>query len=104
MHMKATGFINSLKLQRAVTPTTFHFFGLKFNWVVSSSVPISIHVPNIKALAQTLLEISYIRDFNVILLKRKITLECKIAWIRKKYTGHLYLFFHEESIYKISKH
>ena len=55
MHNKATT-LNGKKLQRAVTPTTFQLIGWKFNQVISTSVPISI--PNIKALAQILFEIS----------------------------------------------
>ena len=48
--------INGQKLQRAITPTTFHLIDSKPNQVISSSVPVSIL--NIKVLAQILFEIS----------------------------------------------
>ena len=61
--------LNGKQLQRAITPTTFHLIGSKFNQVISSSVQISIS--NIKALAQILFELSCYRDFNVVLFKGK---------------------------------
>ena len=54
VHNKATT-LNGQKLRRAITPT-FHLIGSKFNQVISSSIRISI--PNIKALALILFEIS----------------------------------------------
>ena len=51
IHNKAAT-LNGQKLQRDITPTTFHLIDSKFNQVISFSVPISI--PNIKALAHFL--------------------------------------------------
>ena len=55
MKFQKTITLNGQKLQRAITPTTFHLIGWKFNQVISL---VAISIPNIKALAQTLSEIS----------------------------------------------
>ena len=71
----------------------------KVNQVIYSSAPISI--PNMKALAQILFEISCIQDFQILLSKGHNSGKGHNLDM-KKYSGQL--FFHEECVYEISKH
>ena len=71
----------------------------KVNQVIYSSAPISI--PNMKALAQILFEIPCTQDFQILFSKGHNS-EKGHNLDMKKYTGQL--FFHEESVYEISKH
>ena len=71
----------------------------KVNQVIYSSVPICIL--NMKALAQILFEISCTQDFQILFSKGHNS-EKGHNLDMKKNTGQL--FFHEESVYEISKH
>ena len=71
----------------------------KVNQVIYSSASISI--PNMNALAQILFEISCTQDFHIFFSKGDNS-EKGHDSVKKKNTGHL--FFHEESIYEVSKH
>ena len=70
----------------------------KVNQVIHSSAPISI--PNMKAVAQILFEISCTQDFQILFSKGHNS-EKGHNLDMKKNMGQL--FFHEESVYKISK-
>ena len=71
----------------------------KVNQVIYSLAPISI--PNTKALAQILFEISCAQDFQDFFSKGDNSKRGHNSE-KKKNMGHL--FFHEESIYEISRH
>ena len=71
---------------------------LNFNQVIYSSSPISW--PSFKPLAQILFEISCWQDFTLIFSKGHNSRKGDNS-DKKKYTGQL--FFHEESIFEISK-
>ena len=92
----------SLKLQTAISPTTFHLIDRKFNQVISTSVPIKI--PNIKALAQIFLDILLTR-FQFYFIAKEITLKWEKNWIREKYWSPIffmrnpYMKFQNISIY-----
>ena len=82
---------NQSKFQNSVTLSKF---GVKFSKVIQviySSAPTSI--PNIKALAQILFEISCTQDFQILFSKRHNS-EKGNNWDTKKNMGQL--FFHEE--------
>ena len=96
MHKKATT-LNGQKLQRAITPTTFHLIQWKFSQVNPSSVQISMS--NIKALVQILFWDSLLTRFQCYYIKRKITLKWEIIGIRKKFESpffswgiHIWIF------------
>ena len=97
--VKLINFQNSVILSK---------FDKKFsivNQVIYSLAPISI--PNMKALAQILFEISCTQDFQDFFFQREIIQKGGITQKRKKNTGHLFFFFfffREESIYEISRH
>ena len=93
--------LTSLKcpnLQRAITPETIDRICSKVNQIIHLSSPISC--PSCKPLVQILFKMSCWQDFNLIFSKghssRKVNNPDK-----KKNMGQL--FFHEESIYEISK-
>ena len=71
----------------------------KVNQVIYSLAPISI--PNMKALAQILFEISCTQDFQDFFSKGDNSERGHNSEKKKKYGSS---FFHEESIYKISRH
>ena len=70
----------------------------KVNQVIFFSAPTSI--PNMKALAQTLFEISCTQNFQILFSKGHNS-EKGHNLDKKKNMGQL--FFHEESVYEISK-
>ena len=82
-------------------PYSQHSFDGKFsklNQVIYSSAPISI--PNMKALAQILFEISCTQDFQILLSKGHNSEKGHNSDMKKN-TGQL--FFHEEYTHEISK-
>ena len=72
----------------------------KVNQVIYSSAPTSI--PNMKALAQILFEISCTQDFQILFSKGHNS-EKGDNLDMKKIKNMGQLFFHEESLYEISK-
>ena len=88
----------SIKIQNSVFLPKFGGKFSKVNQVIYSSVPTSI--PNMKALAQMLFEISCTQDFQILFSKGHNS-EKGLNLDMKKNTGQL--FFHEESVYEISK-
>ena len=89
----------SIKISKSVILSKCEVKFSKVNQVIYSSVP--IRIPNVKALAQILFEISCIQDFQI-LFSKGINSEKGHNLDMKKYMGQL--FFHEESVYEISKH
>ena len=84
--------------QRAITAEKYGESFLNFNQVIYSSSPISW--PSFKPLAQILFELSCWQDFIQIFSKGDNSRKGDNS-DKKKNTGQL--FFHEESIYEISK-
>ena len=89
---------NQSKFQNSVFLSKFDGKFSKLNQVIYSSAPISI--PNMKALAQILFEISCTQDF-LILFSKGHNSEKGHNSDMKKITGQL--FFHEEYTHEISK-
>ena len=89
---------NQSKFQNSVFLSKFDGMFSKVNQVIFSSAPTSI--PNMKALAQILLEIACTKDFQILFSKGH-NLEKGHNSGMKKNTGQL--FFHEEYVYEISK-
>ena len=71
----------------------------KVNQVIFFSVPTSI--PNMKALGQILYEIFCTQDFQILFSKGHNSKKGHNSEMKKN-MGQL--FFHEESVYEISKH
>ena len=90
--------LKSPNFQRAITPEKLGEFLKNFYQVIYSSSLISW--PSFKPLAQILFEISCWQDFILIFSKGHNSRNGDKA-DKKKNTGRL--FFHEESIYEISK-
>ena len=88
--------VKLINFQNSVILSKFDKKFSKVNQVIYSLTPISI--PNMKALAQILFEISCTQDF----FSKGDNSERGHNSEKKKNTGHL--FFHEESIYEISRH
>ena len=88
----------SIKIQNYVFLSKFDGKLSKVNQVIYSSAPTSI--PNMKALAQIVFEISCTQDFQILFSKGHNS-EKGHNLDMKKNTGQL--FFHEESVYEISK-
>ena len=89
---------NQSKFQNSVFLSKFDGKFSKLNQVIYSSAPISI--PNMKALAQILFEISCTQDFQILFSKGHNS-EKGHKSDMKKNTGQL--FFHEEFTHEISK-
>ena len=85
------------KFSKGHNSEKYNDFFLKFNQVIYSSSPISW--PSFKPLAQIVFEISSWQDF-ILFFQRGITAEKEITRTRKNMDQ---LFFHEKSIYEISK-
>ena len=93
--------VKLINFQNSVILSKFDKKFSKVNQVIYSLAPISI--PNMKALAQILLRyLAHTQDFQDFFFQREIIQKGGITQKRKKNTGHL--FFHEESIYEISRH
>ena len=92
--------VNLINFQNSVILSKFDKEYSKVNQVIYSLAPISI--PNMKALAQILFEISCTQDFQDFFFSKGDNSERGHNSEKKKNTGHL--FFHEESIYEISRH
>ena len=88
---------NQSKFQNSVFLSKFDGKFSKVDQVIYSSSPTSI--PNMKALAQILLEISCTQDFQILFSKGNNS-EKGHNSDKKKNTGQL--FFHEEYTYEIS--
>ena len=88
----------SIKIQNYEFLSKFDGKLSKVNQVIYSSAPTSI--PNMKALAQIVFEISCTQDFQILFSKGHNS-EKGHNLDMKKNTGQL--FFHEESVYEISK-
>ena len=88
---------NQSKFQNSVFLSKFDGKLSKVNQVIYSSSPTSI--PNMKALAQILLEISCTQDFQILFSKGNNS-EKGHNSDKKKNTGQL--FFHEEYTHEIS--
>ena len=86
------------QIQNSVFLSKFDRKFSKVKQVIYSSAPASI--PNMKALAQTLFEISCTQDFQILFSKGHNS-EKGHNLDMEKNTGQL--FFHEESVYEISK-
>ena len=91
--------VKLINFQNSVILSKFDKKFSKVNRMIYSLAPISI--PNMKALAQILFEISCTQDFQdflqrEIIQKDGITQKRKIIWV--------IFFFHEVSIYEISRH
>ena len=91
--------VKLINFQNSVILSKFDKKFSKVNQVIYSLAPISI--PNIKTLAQILFEISCTQDFQDFFPKGDNS-ERGHNSEKKNNTGHL--FFHEESIYEISRH
>ena len=89
---------NQSKFQNSVFLSKFDGKFSKLNQVIYSSAPISI--PNIKALAQILFEISCTQDFQILFSKGHNSEKGHNSNMKKN-TGQL--FFHEEYTHEISK-
>ena len=89
---------NQSKFQNSVLLSKFDKKFSKVNQVIYSSAQTSI--PNMKALAQILFEISCTQDFQILFSKGHNS-EKGHNLDMKKNMGQL--FFHEESLYEISK-
>ena len=89
---------NQSKFQNSVFLSKFDGKFSKLNQVIYSSAPISI--PNIKALAQILFEISCTQDFKILFSKGHNSEKGHNSDMKKN-TGQL--FFHEEFTHEISK-
>ena len=89
---------NQSKFQNSVFLSKFDGKFSKLNQVIYSSAPISI--PNIKALAQILFEISCTQDFQILFSKGHNSEKGHNSDMKKN-TGQL--FFHEEYTHEISK-
>ena len=102
-HLKVSNFTekwkNQSKFQNTIILSKCEVKFSKVNQVIYSSVPISI--PNMKALAQILFEIYCTQDFQILFSKGHNSKRGHDSGM-KKFTGQL--FFHEESVYEISKH
>ena len=90
---------NQSKFQNSVILSKCEVKFSKVNQVIYSSTSISI--PNMKALAQILFEISCTQDFQILFSKGHNSEKGHNLDIKKN-MGQL--FFHEESVYEISKH
>ena len=88
---------NQSKFQNSIFLSKFDGKFSKVDQVIYSSSPTSI--PNMKALAQILLEISCTQDFQILFSKGN-NLEKGHNSDKKKNTGQL--FFHEEYTHEIS--
>ena len=97
LNLKVVKLIN---FQNSVILSKFDKKFSKVNQVINSLVPISI--PNMKALAQILFEISCTQDFQDFFSKGDNSERGHNSEKKKKNAGHL--FFHEESIYENSRH
>ena len=91
--------VKLINFQNSVILSKFDKKFSKVNQVIYFLAPISI--PNMKALAQILFEISCTQDFQDFFSKGDNS-ERGHNSEKKKNMGHL--FFHEESIYEISRH
>ena len=91
--------VKLINFQNSVILSKFDKKFSKVNQAIYSLAPISI--PNMKALAQILFEISCTQDFQDFFSKGDNS-ERGHNSEKKKNMGHL--FFHEESIYEISRH
>ena len=89
---------NQSKFQNSVFLSKFDGKFSKLNQVIYSSAPISI--PNMKALAQILFEISCTQDFQILFSKGHNSEKGHNSDMKKN-TGQL--FFHEEFTHEISK-
>ena len=90
--------VEKLKFQNSVFLSKFDRKFSNVDQVIYSSAPNSI--PNMQALAQTLFEISCTQYFQILFSKGHNS-EKGQNLDMKKNTGQL--FFHEESVYEISK-
>ena len=101
-HSKVSNFTekwkNQSKFPNSVFLSKFDGKFSKVDQVIYSSAPTSI--PNMKALASILLEISCTQDFQILFSKGNNS-EKGHNSDKKKNMGQL--FFHEESVYEISK-
>ena len=89
---------NQSKIQNSVILSKCEVKLPKVNQVIYFSAPVSM--PNMKALAQILFEISCTQDFQILFSKGHNS-EKGHNLDMKKSMGQL--FFHEESLYEISK-
>ena len=100
--LKVSNFTEKLKkyakFQNSIILSKFAIKFSKVNQVIYSSAPTKI--PNMKALAQILLEISCTQDFQILFSKGHNSEKGHNSDLKKN-TGQL--FFHAECAYEISK-
>ena len=89
---------NQSKFQNSILLSKFDGKSSKVNQVIYSSAPTII--PNMKALAQTLFEISCTQYFKILFSKGHNSKKCHNSDMQKNMGK---LFFHEECEYEISK-
>ena len=89
---------NQSKFQNSVFLSKYDRKFSKVNQVIYFSAPIS--VPNMKALASILLEISCTQDFQILFSKGHNSKKGHNSAIQK---NTCQLFYHEECVYEISK-
>ena len=85
-------------IQNSVILSKYEMTFSKVNQVVYSSAKISI--PHMKAIAQILFEISCTQDFRILFSKGHNSEKGQNLGMKKNTDQ---LFFHEESVYEISK-
>ena len=94
---------NKSKFQISVFLSKFDRKSSKVNQVIYSSVPTSI--PNIKALAQILFEISCTQDFQILFSKghnseKGHNLDMKKIWVNYFFMRNLYMKFQNPNIHR----